>query len=275
VNLTATAADSDGTISKVEFYRGASLINTDTTAPYSYTDPNVAAGTYSYTAKAYDNNGGITTSAAVAMVAAIVNAAPTIAISSPTSGAVFQLGQNVPLTATPADADSPIRKVEFYRGTTLIATVTAVPYAAVASGLGAGSYQFTAKAYDDQNALGTSAPVTVIVNAPPTASITAPANNAVLAAPANVTLTTNANGTITKVEFYNGTTLVGTANAAPFNLSLTNLGAGPYSFTARAFDNNGGITTSAAVNVTVSGSTAATPVIYQYDELGRLIGVQH
>ena len=35
INLTATAADSDGTVSKVEFYNGATLLGTATTAPYS------------------------------------------------------------------------------------------------------------------------------------------------------------------------------------------------------------------------------------------------
>jgi hypothetical protein len=51
VTLNATAADSDGTISKVEFYNGTTLLGTDTSNPYSLALTNVAAGTYSYTAK--------------------------------------------------------------------------------------------------------------------------------------------------------------------------------------------------------------------------------
>ena len=35
--LTANAADTDGTIAKVEFYNGATLLSTDTTSPYSAT----------------------------------------------------------------------------------------------------------------------------------------------------------------------------------------------------------------------------------------------
>src|SRR5262249_17523927 len=46
VTLSATASDSGGTISKVEFYNGTSLLNTDTTSPYSYTWSPVSAGTY-------------------------------------------------------------------------------------------------------------------------------------------------------------------------------------------------------------------------------------
>ncbi|KXK61596.1 cellulose 1,4-beta-cellobiosidase [Micromonospora rosaria] len=55
VPLTATAADEDGTISKVEFYRNGLLVNTDTTAPYAYTLEDLPAGNYTVQAKAYDN----------------------------------------------------------------------------------------------------------------------------------------------------------------------------------------------------------------------------
>ncbi|ASW55814.1 glycoside hydrolase family 48 protein [Plantactinospora sp. KBS50] len=55
VPLTATASDPDGSISKVEFYRNGMLINTDTTAPYTYTQSALPAGSYTVQAKAYDN----------------------------------------------------------------------------------------------------------------------------------------------------------------------------------------------------------------------------
>jgi hypothetical protein len=55
--LNATAADSDGSIAKVEFYNGGSLLSTVTTAPYRFNWNDVAGGTYSLTAKATDNLG--------------------------------------------------------------------------------------------------------------------------------------------------------------------------------------------------------------------------
>src|SRR6185503_14890005 len=57
VSLAATATDADGTVSKVEFYNGTTLLNTDTTSPYTYTWGSVAAGTYTLKAIAYDNAG--------------------------------------------------------------------------------------------------------------------------------------------------------------------------------------------------------------------------
>jgi RHS repeat-associated protein len=76
VTITAAAADSDGTVSKVEYYNGATLLGTSTVAPYSFSWTNVGAGTYSVTAKATDNKGASTTSAAVSVT---VGAAPVAA----------------------------------------------------------------------------------------------------------------------------------------------------------------------------------------------------
>lgn len=67
ISIQASANDSDGTVSKVEFFAGAVKLGEDTTAPYSYTWSNVAAGSYAITAKATDNAGATTTSSVVAV----------------------------------------------------------------------------------------------------------------------------------------------------------------------------------------------------------------
>lgn len=65
ITINATATDADGSIAKVEFYNGTTLLNTDVTAPYSFNWTNVVAANYSITAKAYDNLGLVTTSSSV------------------------------------------------------------------------------------------------------------------------------------------------------------------------------------------------------------------
>ncbi len=65
ITINADASDPDGTISKVEFFAGASLIGASTTAPYSIVWPNVSACTYYLTARATDNLGATTVSAPV------------------------------------------------------------------------------------------------------------------------------------------------------------------------------------------------------------------
>ena len=71
VLITATATDSDGSITKVEFYNGTTLLGTDTSSPYSYAWSSVKAGEYNITAKATDNKGAITTSDVIAIAVGI------------------------------------------------------------------------------------------------------------------------------------------------------------------------------------------------------------
>jgi lysophospholipase L1-like esterase len=62
ITLEAIASDPDGSISKVEFYNGAIKLIELTSAPYTYTWKDVAAGNYSITAVATDNLNATTTS---------------------------------------------------------------------------------------------------------------------------------------------------------------------------------------------------------------------
>ncbi|HEX6738896.1 MAG TPA: Ig-like domain-containing protein, partial [Vicinamibacteria bacterium] len=64
VTVSATAADSDGTVARVEFFDGGINIATDTSAPYSVTWTAIGNGSHSLTAKATDNSNNSTTSAA-------------------------------------------------------------------------------------------------------------------------------------------------------------------------------------------------------------------
>lgn len=67
VTLTATASDSDGSVASVKFYAGSTLLNTDTSSPYSYVWTPSTAGSYSLTAVATDNQGATKTSNAVSI----------------------------------------------------------------------------------------------------------------------------------------------------------------------------------------------------------------
>jgi hypothetical protein len=65
VSLAATAADSDGSVVKVEFYVGATKLGEDLTAPFTFNWSSIPAGNYAITAVATDNDGARTTSAIV------------------------------------------------------------------------------------------------------------------------------------------------------------------------------------------------------------------
>ena len=89
-------------------------------------------------------------------------------------------------------------------------------------------------------------------------SITSPVNNSSFTASANITITANASdadGSITLVEFYNGSTRLGSKSAAPYSFTWNNVGAGTYSLTVIATDNQNAKTTSAAISISVTDGT--------------------
>jgi len=68
-NIVISANSSEGnySVSRVDFYQGATPICSSTTAPYSVTWSNVPIGNYSLTAEATDDRGTTTTSDAVSI----------------------------------------------------------------------------------------------------------------------------------------------------------------------------------------------------------------
>ena len=120
ITIGAAASDSDGTIDRVEFFAGTTLIGSDATQPYAVDWQGVAAGSYSITAVAFDNDGGKTTSAPAAVtVGAPSNAPPAVTLTGPEEGASFTAPATIGLTATASDPENSLARVEFYSGTTL------------------------------------------------------------------------------------------------------------------------------------------------------------
>jgi RHS repeat-associated protein len=250
--LAASASDVDGTIVKVEFFNGQTLLAMVTQPPYQYNWAGVTAGTYQLTAKATDNLGAVATSAAVNVTVA-ANQAPTVSMTATATDTIAPA--TVALAGSAADVDGSIAKVEFFNGQTLLATVTQAPYQYNWAGVTAGTYQLTAKATDNLGVVATSVAVnvTVTANQTPAISITATPSNAT--APATVVLAASAadvDGSIAKVEFFNGENLLGTTTVAPYSYTWTNVAKGNYIVLARTTDNRGATAESLPVFVRVS-----------------------
>jgi hypothetical protein len=102
-------------------------------------------------------------------------------------------------------------------------------------------------------------------NQPPSVSLTAPASGATFNAPASITLTATASdtdGTIARVDFYAGSTLLGTDSTAPYSFSWTNVVAGSYSLTAVARDSGGASTVSSTRDITVKSPTLPSTAVF-------------
>lgn len=91
------------------------------------------------------------------------NGAPTVSLA--TNGTSFAAPASVTLTATATDPENQVARVEFYAGTTRLATDTAAPYSFTWTGVAAGTYALEAVVYDAQGASATSSIVNVTVSA--------------------------------------------------------------------------------------------------------------
>ncbi len=108
---------------------------------------------------------GMSTPPVPNMYAAGANVAPTVSITSPAGGATFNAGANITITATAADSDGTVSKVDFYQGSTLLGTDTSSSYTFTWNGVAAGNYSLTAKATDNDGAVTTSSTINITVNA--------------------------------------------------------------------------------------------------------------
>jgi len=201
------------------------------------------------------------------------NQAPSVSLSNPANGASFAAGSTVTVSATAGDTDGTVSRVQFYDGSTLIGTDTTSPYSMSWSSVAAGSHTLKAVATDNKGATTTSATRTVTAttstspsNQPPSISLTAPSSGAVFNAPASIALSataSDADGSIARVEFYNGTTRLGTDTSSPYSFSWSGVVAGSYSVKAVAYDNAGGITSSSTRDLTVRSANLPTTAVFQ------------
>jgi len=335
VNLAATASDSDGTVTRVDFYRGTTLIGTKISAPYAYADVGVGVGSYSYTAVAVDNAGVSTTSSAVAVTvtAAGGGGSGAVNVAAQANGGVATASSAYNASYPAVSANNGDRKglnwgsgggwndattgnypdwlqVTFSSAQSIgeidVFTVQdnyqspVEPTAAMAfTQYGITSFQvqywdgsvwvdipggnvtnnnqvwrkftFTPITTDRirvlvSGALNGYSRITEIeawtasggtVNIPPAVNLTLPATGSSYLSPATVNLAATASdsdGTVTRVDFYRGTTLIGTKISAPYAYADVGVGVGSYSYTAVAVDNAGVSTTSSAVAVTVTAA---------------------
>jgi endoglucanase len=98
INFGATASDPDGSVVRVEFLNGSTVVGSDTTAPYGFAWTNVAAGTYSVSARAVDNSGATTATTPITISVVVGNtggAAPALHVSGnhlvTAAGATYRL----------------------------------------------------------------------------------------------------------------------------------------------------------------------------------------
>lgn len=130
VNLTlgASATDSDGTVSKIEFYQGVTKLGEDTNSPFSLVWSNVPPGNYAVRAVATDNEGATNQSGAIAISVIAPGTSVWVAYNDHSPGvgtAPFTTTYDVlgfgPLGGAPLPTGGPLRNV--FTGAILAAQV--------------------------------------------------------------------------------------------------------------------------------------------------------
>lgn len=247
--VTAEAQDKDGQVTRVDFFQDATPVGTVSNQPNaSVTVSNLVVGTYSFTAKAYDNAGAVTTSAPIT-VSVVASLEPTLKDFQIVTGpdGLPQVKLTVVGTAgTAYDA-----QVSFDLNTWFSVATGTLP--AASTDLVFPSYSYSGLAYYRVQV----AKPPGQGNQSPSVAISSPAAGAQFPAPATISVTANAqdsDGQIQKVEVYLGTQLVGSATTNPATITVANVTPGSYQLTARAFDDQGAAAISQPVPISVSGT---------------------
>ncbi|MBL6445624.1 T9SS type A sorting domain-containing protein [Fulvivirga sp. 29W222] len=235
IQIQATASDSNGSVSRVEFYQGSTKLGEDNTSPYSFTLNNASVGSFTFTAKAFDNEGASKTSSAVSVTVSGSGGDSCSGLPQYVAGNVYSQDQEV----------QNINKKYRCNVPGWCSSNAAWAYAP-----GEGQHWQDAWTYLSECGGGGDD------NENPSVSITSPVNGSTYTAGDNVTITANASdtdGTVSKVEFFRNGSKIGEDTTSPYEINWVSL-AGNYSLTAKATDNDGGATTSESVSIIVEST---------------------
>ena len=203
------------------------------------------------------------------------NQPPSVSLTSPAAGASFSAGSTITVSANASDSDGSVSKVEFFRGGTSLGIDTSAPYSVSWTNASAGSHTFKAVATDNNNAVTSSATVSVTVTAasndttPPSVpgGLASPSKTATTVNLAWTAATDNSGGSgVAGYDVYRNGSLVGSPAATQYtDGGLTASTA--YAYTVRARDNAGNASAqSASISVTTAagGGTGGSKRVIGY-----------
>ena len=249
------------------------MLGSDNTAPYSYIWAGVGVGSYSLTAKAYDNVGASTTSTAVAISVSVGNDAGISAIAAP-SGTITTASVTPSVTlrnfgsatltsvAILYKVDAGAESTFNWTGSLASGATTSVTLSAV-TGYSAAAHTFTARTSAPNGATDGNTANDAITSNFTYSNVTCsntnePANNSSTTATV-MAVNTSVNsqiGTTSDLDFYKFTT---TAAAPKIKVTLTNL---PFDYDVRLYSSTGSGAINAQIGISQNSGTANETIIY-------------
>jgi hypothetical protein len=191
-----------------------------------------------------------------------------VEITSPASGAVFTLGDPVPVNVsiTPDFPNPPATRVDFYVGNTLFASRDTAPYSAVATNVPAGSNILYAVGIDSTGA-PVQSPVVPIFVQKIGVTILTPFEDAVFQNTNPITVTAWAylpSGSITNIEFFVDGVKFGDDASSPFAATWTDVTPGSHRITAIGRSDAGVAYNSQPVNIGVASVLVPFASVWKY-----------
>ena len=261
VEILVEAADSDGSIARIQLYRGNYKVASSTTSPLRYSLDVIPAGTYTFTARAMDDAGAVTIAGPITL---------TIADSGPV---VSLFGTQPFFTSSPGTLVATVVGVN--PGALTDLTLNSEPIAprvgeiVLTVPLTEGENTFTLEATDDESNSAQATTKVYLDSVAPVVAITAPANSSTFA-----TERINVSGTFTETSLkrisVNGVlAFIGSGTFEALNIPLAE---GANTITATAEDIAGN-ETSESISVT-GGSSPVAPVKLGASRVGGFVSPQ-
>ncbi|HET6975525.1 MAG TPA: Ig-like domain-containing protein [Pyrinomonadaceae bacterium] len=260
ITLQAAAVDSDGSISKVEFFDGPKSLGLGTSVDgknFVLTAHEVSYGNHYFLAVATDDGGRSDLSAETGI---FVNGMSAVTVKTPMANALFAPGSDLTLTAVATHPSGVINRVQFFANGRLLgegSLSAANTYSFNWKGLQRGTYSIAAIAIDGSDVPTVSTAVKFIVGRPPEVAIIAPIQPANNFASTNVSISARAkqeNGSIRRVDFYANNHLIGSASdiaTETFRFTWRNVPAGNHTLKAVAINDLGVSETSKLVTLSI------------------------
>jgi hypothetical protein len=264
VLISASASDSDGSVSSVSFYKNGKRLGTvakrsDSTRTFSFPWYDTTLGTFTLTAKAVDNGGDTGYSDSVT----VTRTDGFIVLTAPGDGQIFETGSAITVSASAVEAKyHTVKNVKLYRNNKLLAAFTKAPFQYMWQNAANGTYRMMAVATDTKGRVDTSNAATVVVKAmPPSIYLSASGESSgstgiFLQSDSLVLypyLQDSTGSAVASVKYYENGKLIATKTAQPFvyAISLKTTPVGTYSFYAVAATPKGSAGTSNTVTITV------------------------
>ena len=168
-----------------------------------------------------------------------------------------------------ASGGTGVTNVEFYADGNLLGSDDSTPYTWTWNGASLGDHTLTARAYDSAGNSATSTAVIIHVtnNLPPIVNITSPVNGMVVNTNFTIVATATDDVAVTNVCFYDGNTLLGNDDSAPYTWTWNGAPLGAHTLRTVAWDNTGWAATS-TVEVTVIVQRAQHVIVISVDGMG-------